>query len=330
MEFVERDRLRPFVEKSIGTSGFDFRPLKGGLLNQNLIVRTDKKQFLLKVYRPEMDRRAVRQMHQVVAHCSARGIPVPREMADAEIEGFQVALYPFIQGEHPTRYRNTPGKITQMGAMLGEIHAALDTFKTSEKKPQPETLAKWDVSVFLDQIKQLRRTAKAASAVDRQLANNNLDIYERIVSGQDWPKEPFFRLPIRRIHGDYHTKNILFRSNGIVAVLDWEKSCLDWRPFEIMRSIGFNCRADIAHLSWPLVDTYLKAYRKTAPPLSELERQLTFQCGFRRQLFSLWAVKRFLEGETELKVNMRRRTSQLQTLAQHQEEYAERIQSLLE
>lgn len=180
----------------------------------------------------------------------------------------------------------------------------------------------------LKEICDLRRQLIGQPSAVKREFNTVLDTYEEIISSQTWDIAPFSKLPIRFIHGDYHMQNLLMKGNEIVTVLDWEKCGWSFRGKEIMRSIIHNCRKTASELSWPLIETYLRAYRQHAT-LSPVEASLTFECGYRPVVFGFWAIKQYLLGHKHFRQNILRRKQILQVCTDHRVEYAERIAQLL-
>ncbi|TAK03313.1 hypothetical protein EPO34_04590 [Patescibacteria group bacterium] len=327
LAFVPNDHLKEFVQAVFPARRVSMRPLLSGLLNQNLVVRVGSERYVLKAYRPKVSLKAMREMHRMMAHAVGKGIPVPLPVASGEVGGHAVALYPFVEGTHPSRYRNAP-LMRPMGEMLGRIDATLETFKFRMQKPAFEDMASWNPESFLSEIVSMRRSLRSKPKVVRETVARSLDAHENAVAIGGWDKEAFRRLPVRVCHNDYHIMNVLVRGRKVAAVLDWEKAGWGWRGFEVMRSVMFNCRMARGTLDWDRVKTYLGAYRKQAA-LTDLERELAFECGFRKGLFSLWAEKEYLSGQFQMRDNIERRSRLYPYLAKHRDEFSERVAELL-
>lgn len=329
--FLPSATLSEIVRDVLLTTNFSLAPLKGGLLNQNVLVTVFGKKYLLKVYRKEMDAQRIAEMHRVMEHVRKAGIPVPEFIKHLQRDGYEIALYTFLEGEHPSRYKNSKVRVAAMGEMLGRIQKALDTFEPSTSPATPQALVKkWHVEKFLREIEEVRSSLKNVSSQVRNLVESNLNTLETIIQSHQWPEEKFLHLPVVFAHDDFHTKNILFRGDVIVGVLDWEKSGWNFRGGELMRSVMFNCRRVARELSWPLVETYVRTYREAYGPWSEDERWTAFDCGMRNSLFSLWAVKEYIAGHAAVKSNVTRRTLLLSSLAKNQKDYREKLAKLLE
>ncbi len=330
IEFVSQRAVSDWLQDHVAKSKVVLKPLTGGLLNQNLLADVGDSRVVVKVYDVMMDTVKVKELHRMLAHAVKDGIPVAQPILEGKIDRHVVAVYPFINGKHPPRYRNTQSRIRTMGAMLGKIDTSLESFHSKvEQTDRAKLLLRINPERFLSEIKDVRASLRGKPSSLQRIVRENLDRLQRIAETHDWLEQGMDKLPLRMCHGDYHIKNVLMRGEEITAVLDWDKAGKDWRGFEIMRSVMFNCRRDDSHLSWPLVETYLKSYKRHAPALSELEKVLVFECGFRRALFSLWSVKQYIAGEQSVVSNFIRRVHLFQSLAEHRAEYAERIAKLL-
>ena len=329
MNFLPIHRIELFLHESFGFGKMKSEPLRGGLLNQNLLISVSEKKFVLKVYRKEMTEEKVLRMHELMSFVSGQGIPVTLPIATKRIDGFVTAIYPFSSAEHPPRYKNSHASIRAMGDMLGRIHVVLDQYQTDVPKSTPKELMKaWEVDSSLKEILSLRENLKDVLPSMKKEINHVLDVYEKILTKEEWNSHFFSDLPIRYCHGDYHIMNILMHGSTINTVLDWEKAGWDFRSKELMRSVIYNCRKTSGELSWPLVETYLKAYRMHVS-VSDLERELVFECGLRKMVFSFWAIKQYIAGHKNFRLNVLRRVAMVQGLTSHRQEYAERIAQLL-
>lgn len=330
IQFLSKKQLEPFIKGIFLDRKVQIKPLAGGLLNQNFLLCADRRRFVLKIFRTEVEPEKFEEVRRVMRFARQHGIPTSVFLESTKIAGHIVVLDWFAPGKHPSRFKKTPQTVRAMGSMLGRIHAALDQFHTHFPKKSPQDLISWNRKEFLREIQTIRRATQRSKIVSAKNLQTALDIYQDIVEqDDDWDIEPFLKLPIRVCHGDYHTQNILVQNEKITAVLDWEKLGWQWRSFEIMRSLIFNCRKNYKELDWESVSLYLKAYREYGR-LSDREKELTFESGFRKTLFSLWIEKQYLKtGDKDLLDGMKRRVMILPWLAAHRKESAERIAELL-
>lgn len=328
LRFLPPADLKPFLDKAVG-GVYRIESFPGGLLNQNMLVRSGRALFVLKVYRPKLDEEAVAETHRLMTFVAKRGIPVAVPLHTGSVKEHVVALYPYVKGEHPARYNSGPVRIRAMGDMLGRIEATLDDFRPKAPKPTFETFSRCqDAPDFLHRIVELRASLPQYARTVRAEVEPALDTIERIIRTVPWDRVPWARLPVRVCHNDFHTANILMRRSHITGVLDWEKAGWHWRGFEFMRSVVFNCRSSARKLDWDAVDLYARAYLRHTS-LTDVERETAFDCGFQELTFSLWAIRQYLAGNKDLRGNVARRTAMLKYLAGNREEFSERIAAAL-
>lgn len=303
--------------------------LKGGLLNQNFLVSAGRERFVLKVYRAEMPASRVAEMHRLMAFVAKRGIPVPLPVVTSLVGGAVVALYPFVVGEHPPRYRGPRTRIRAMGEMLGRIHGILDGYVPAEPKRLPEQIAAaWDPKKAVAEIETLRESLRTEDVSIRREIGDVLRRHERLISKHGWDDAPFRDVPVQYCHGDFHTMNLLMRGDRVTAVLDWEKAGWGFRGAEYMRSVIFNCRKSSKELDWGRIQAYAEGYRMEAQ-LDAANASVAFETGVRSVVFGFWAVKQYLAGERHLRVNVLRRAAMAEWLVAHRAEGAERMAGML-
>lgn len=328
MQFVPANKIVPLIRETLGTT-FAIAPLAGGLLNQNLLVTTNAgSKLVFKAYRTVMPRAKVDEMHRMMAHAARRGISVPLPIATYEIAGHAAALYPFVEGDHPSRYSAGFRRVETMGETLGRVDRALDSFRPSASKPSALDLATWDAEKFAAEIAAIRASLRGKPRLVRDDVEATLAMHETILAKGEWDKRPFARLPVRVCHNDYHTQNVLMRGDGSVAVLDWEKAGWDWRGFEVARSVMFVCRRAGGTYCWDNVKAYLGGYGRHVA-LSDRERETAFLCGFNKAFFSLWVAKEYVAGRVEMRDHLLRRARLMPYLFKNRDAFAVRIDNLL-
>lgn len=314
MNFLDR---RPDRIKNIST----------GLLNQNVLVSLGGTDFVFKIYRKEIDIKKIQEIHFIMEFAIRNGIPAPRPLQHGKLKGHVVALYPYIKGVNPDRYKNSEGRIRSMGKMLGEVQFALNKFHSKTPKPVSSSFINWEANSYIKKLLGISRSLARQPAQVRNFIKPVLEFYVETIQSFNWDKGSFSKLPVNMCHNDFHFANILMVKNKITAVLDWEKAGWNWRVFEVMRSVFFNCRKSASELDWHLVKTYLSEYRKIIS-LTPIERELAFECGYRKYLFDYWAIKQYLSGRKELRSHILRRLTLAKTLTKNRQEYSERISEL--
>ncbi len=328
IKFLGRKEINEFIHSALPARRYVVQTLAGGLLNQNLLLTSGRQQLVLKVYRPEMPIEKVSEMHRVMEIAASHGMPVPTSITTAEINGFVVAVYPFLKGQNPKQFANSLSRIRAMGETLGGLHAIFDSIRVKTPKPDVGSLVAWHPQVFLEKIEKVQKVS-LLHGKDRKYLAEMLDRRKDLMHSESWDNAAFLKLPLQLSHNDYHTKNILMVGNRVTAVLDWEKFGWHFRGFEIMRSIIFNCRKTEKEIDWKLAGEYVRAYRSKVD-IRKGVHDLAYEYTYRRIVFDLWAVEQYLShGRKELMENILRRDAMITTLTKHRKEYNDRVTDLL-
>jgi homoserine kinase type II len=103
---------------------------ESGTMNDTYVVTTARRRVVLRRHR-RTDRRRIEWEHEVVAHASAGGVPVPAAIPtpDGEVVvghgGRWFSLFTYADGEQVERKRLRPAHARAMGATLAHIHRVL-------------------------------------------------------------------------------------------------------------------------------------------------------------------------------------------------------------
>jgi aminoglycoside phosphotransferase (APT) family kinase protein len=114
--------------------------------------------------------------------------------------------------------------------------------------------------------------------------------------GNARPASDFAALPNQPTHGDYHERNVLLDEDGAVcAVVDWERTSLAPRVFELLRAIAF-----MRLWEPPLLDAYLSGYRRHVQ-LEADECALGVEMWWQHDLHNTWAFREtFIERDQRI------------------------------
>jgi Ser/Thr protein kinase RdoA (MazF antagonist) len=134
------------------------------------------------------------QVVEAIAPITARG-----GVTAVRIEGRTMSVWPFIRGSWPDI--NVPGISDQAADLLARIHRALAGLQLS-RRPVPSILE----SKFDD-------ASNARRAHDPQLDNWLIEFHRRANHRH-------------LVHGDFYPGNTLARDGHLIAVFDWDESCV--------------------------------------------------------------------------------------------------------
>lgn len=329
LEFLEKPKIDRLVKEAFPHTRSSWKLLAKGLLNQNILIRADQREYLLKVYRPEVTAQELNEMHRVLEFVKGEGIPVPELVSYQETDNVRVAVYTFLSGKHPSLYSRSRTRIAAMGDMLGRVHVALERYreKFSMVQSAPDPVMP-TAEEKLKKIAGLCEKAQEAKPPKYKVLLSVLGEAANRLQSRTWGVHAFDKLPHHLCHGDFHTKNILFSGNRLTGVIDWEKFSWGGHAFEVMRSIVYNCRRTSSSLDWTSVKTYVRAYRQHQE-LTSLECQLAFPFVFQKLMFGTWAEEQYLKGQRELWDNVERRRAINAYLFRNAEHFTERMARLL-
>ena len=205
---------------------------EGSVLSPKVIVDCERGRLLLKRRAHGLDIPIVVAFsHEVILGCLAQGICIPPLIATADTQNSMVQfgdqiyeLFVFIDG---ISYDRTPSRIQaharQAGALLTEVHCALDRIKTTFEptiESGPLNLARLDrlddPSLELEKstIEHLKGTLMFGDELLRANAH-----------------------PPELVHGDWHPGNMIFRDDEIVAICDFDNTRIGSRAREVAQAM---------------------------------------------------------------------------------------------
>ncbi len=240
--------------------------------------------FLLKrraVEQAHPDR--LRFTHHVQKHLVSAGFPVPRLIPtrDRSLELLQIRdyiyeLFEFIAGQP---YRQTPPEAHDAGVVLARFHQATEHLAATTTMPTPRgdyhdapgvrtglctigsTLSLHD-SFTGDETELDARLQFLLGAYDRAVESVNR------IGLESWPE--------RITHSDWHPGNLLFRSQKVVAVIDYDSCRVSRRIIDVANgAMQFSMMAGGDPATWPdhLDETRFQAFLSGYESLSALSEQ---------------------------------------------------------
>lgn len=246
--------------------------LTTGSRNHNWRLSTDAGDFALKQLLdvPPGDARRSAWAAAALHH---RGLPIcpPALTTDAdpvlELAGRAYCLLPWIDGHHPAGHELSLTHAAGLGAVVGRIHQALNDPATG--LPPVSAAPPEDATTVEDAIAQARRlqqTAVDAGSDFDRVVTKTLDQRIALLMEYAWarPSERVPHGPYEWTHGDLQHRNVLWRDDQIVAVLDWDH--LRPRPLasEVARTAAVQFAAD-GELDLNRIAAFADGYRTVIP-----------------------------------------------------------------
>jgi Ser/Thr protein kinase RdoA (MazF antagonist) len=198
--------------------------------------------------------------HTFVAYLAGSGFPAipPLSTADgrtfATIGGDVYDVYPFVEGERA----KPPGK-----AHVALAARALSTFHKLTHGYNRAGMNRPDLREQF--FRRVGRFGSLATAVPLTEANSDLSanvnyLKSALIETEQRVRElNYEKLPRVIVHGDFHSGNLLFRSNQLVAVLDFDSSRPDARAADVAVALLKLTRSE-AGLDPQLLSGFVSAY----------------------------------------------------------------------
>ena len=244
--------------------GLDVATVRGipaGSVNSNYALGlAGGGQVFLRVYEEQQAASAAGEA-RLLAHLAAEGVktPRPRSLAAdagsfiAEHVGKPIAVFPWIEGDSLCQKLVTTEAARKLGAALGEVHRAGDSFVGAP----PSRFGAPQLASRLRGLEAMDLDAELAAVVAR-LGDDLARLASRPTAGEGL------------IHGDLFRDNVLWQEGEITALLDFESASIGSRPFDLMVTILAWCFGDT--LDPALARSLVSGYTR-ARPLPEAEAE---------------------------------------------------------
>lgn len=278
-------------------------PVEQSILNANYRVETPAGTRFVRCYQPSRTRERIEREHAVTRWAGERGIPVAPALADGtgrtvfSISGRQWAVFPWVEGRSLLRGTMTAREAGVLGAMNGRLHRVLADWPVGDLHRNSEL--SWDTEksiADLSRVDDLIRYYPAQTEEQLQVQGWLRDQMEMLEGGAARPATDFAAIPVQPCHGDPHERNLMVDAAGEpVAVVDWERFCLNPPAFEVLRTLTF-----ARLLDEPLLTAFLAGYRTENRLVAETIGpcvEFWWQC----QLNNTWIYRdRFIKGNRAL------------------------------
>ena len=200
-----------------------------GVENSNYLIDTTKRRLFLTLYEKRVDSADLPFFFALLDHLAERGVPVPRTYRDRdgrqlqEVAGRPACLIEFLPGVSVSA--PTPAQARNVGAALGQMHAALAGLPLS--RPNALGLAGWH-----DLAERCGRDG--LEAIQPGLAQRIAD--ELGWLDRYWPDD----LPAAIVHGDLFPDNVLMRGDSVGGLIDFYFAATEVRAWDL----------SVTHAAW--------------------------------------------------------------------------------
>ncbi|MDQ1257171.1 MAG: Phosphotransferase, partial [Candidatus Hydrogenedentes bacterium] len=190
--------------------------------HRKMLVDTGAGRFLIKTYpRDAVVLDALRFQHRLSDHLAENGLPVARiqraknRRRVIEIDDWAMELQEYVEGES---MRVTAATLSVAAAALGKFHEVCRDLPRPARESRMWRFSEVPRATFAALFERAR--AEAAESVLNPLCNAIGLFLQEAGKALDWDARGQFETGL--IHGDWHSANLLFRGDELVAILDLE------------------------------------------------------------------------------------------------------------
>jgi homoserine kinase type II len=233
---------------SLGTLQ-ELQGIPAGIENTNYFVTTGNGRFVLTLFE-KLTADELPFYLNLMAHLARHGIPCPAPVADrsnrflGELNGKPACIVSRLSGKSVTQ--PTVTQCAAIGAMLGQMHIAGQSFDTPMENPRGAT---WRASA----ARQVSRFLTPESA---QLLTDEVALHaSRDVS----------TLPRGVIHADLFRDNVLMEGDRVGGLIDFYFACSDVLLYDVSITLNDWCMQTDGHLDRERASAFLHAYHAVRP-----------------------------------------------------------------
>lgn len=282
------DEIADAALKLFGRAAITVRFLAAGMLNQSWRVETVDGSCVLRVSRPDRTREQVAYEHDFLRRLKRYVSEVVAPLAGNNGETIQhwrdhiLTLFPFVEGVIGEAI-DPDIRWPQSAAILARLHRASLNDLHFGKRPGFHSFDSawrsiWNAvnPVLVSDLAHTRGFDELFSTLESEVAS--------VESWLDDLHGPNRSLVRTTIHGDFNPRNLIFRDDRLVAVIDWDECQVDPIAWEVAQ-VGFG-DPDIASLA------FWDAYLKAGGPLEPQDLDLMVNFARMGALLELqWTVK---------------------------------------
>ena len=233
----------------------ELQGIASGIENTNYFVTTSNGRFVLTLFE-KLGADELPFYLNLMAHLARHGIPCPAPMANrnnqflGELNGKPACIVSRLNGK--STIVPTLEQCAAMGAMLGQMHVAGQSFSQNMPNPRGATwraVTQLKVSAFLD----VAQTA---------LLDNECALHAQ---------HDLLQLPQGIIHADLFRDNVLLDDNRISGLIDFYFACSDALLYDVAITVNDWCINAESKLDTKRTQIFLRAYHAVRP-LQDNER----------------------------------------------------------
>lgn len=270
------------------------QPVADSVINQNYRAETPAGPLFVKRHTAKRTRERIELEQAAISWAHDAGLPVARPLETpggstlVDLEGSTWSVYPWVAGSTLRR-----GSITLEGAaLLGRTHGRLvrELARYPIEGLRPNSELSWETASSLRALAEVEPHVLASGTEqERRWLRRQQQLLGSTLAR---PGSDFAALPIQATHGDFHERNIMLDASGaVVAIVDWERFCVQPPAFEVLRAVSF-----MLLLEEPLLAAYLQGFRGETS-LAKDTVAPAVEAWWQSQMHNTWAFRdSFLSG----------------------------------
>ncbi len=233
---------------SLGTL-LELQGIASGIENTNYFVTTSNGRFVLTLFE-KLTSNELPFYLNLMAHLARHGIPCPAPVADKNnrflgtLNGKPACIVSRLPGKSVTL--PTPANCGAVGAMLGQMHSAGQSFGDVMNNPRG---ASWRASAA-------QQVTQFLSAEDAALLHSEVAYHTQHALGD---------LPRGVVHADLFRDNVLLDGERVGGLIDFYFACNDCLLYDVAITVNDWCMDADGVLDARRTHAFLHAYHDTRP-----------------------------------------------------------------
>lgn len=261
------NKLLSMVSKLYGLSTLKvLNKIDIGYTSTNYILGNDKDKYFLKQYDSKFSEERVIKISSLMKYFDVEDIPTVMPLITEsgrsyfEYNARIYSLFPFVEGEIIENKDLSNNNLYKIGLLHGKL---LSVGKDIQVKDKAIRSLKKNYEYFLEENKLI---LSSLEGFDEKIQNIVRGIQAKKEEYYPSIKESDFELTGQYglTHGDYWQRNILFRDDKIVGLIDFDKIGSDFLSRKLMRGLEVICFSyDYSDREYIMAESYLKGVLST-------------------------------------------------------------------
>ena len=258
-----RDDIFETITNVFGLHISGFTQIEMGYMNLKWKINTDKGDLFVKQYNktryPEQKIKELEFSLNLQSKLHCEGIPCPElfsykgEYIIKTTSGERFVLMRFCEGDNIKAGTANIKQMYSLGKTIGQMHKILNRHSSGHLPLH------WDVWSKERMIENWKERWEEASSLGCENTLSKLEIQKKIIEKSDI--EIFSQCEKGWGHWDLFVDNILFKTNSVSAILDFDRMHYVYPEFDISRPI-LSCCLENDQISLDRVSAFVKGYQE--------------------------------------------------------------------